>query len=118
MTVPIRQTDLPGPPEGRRFIGADHGGVPISLFLVDAQPGSGPAWHRHPYPEIFIVHAGHAEFRLDDAQVMAAAGDLLVAPAGSAHRFTSTGDHPLGLTAIHTAPRMSTEWLEPANAQR
>jgi mannose-6-phosphate isomerase-like protein (cupin superfamily) len=114
MTLLIRPTDLPGSAEAGRFTGADHGGLPVSLFLVADGPGSGPALHRHPYPELFVVHAGEAEFQIDDAQVHADAGDILVAPAGTAHRFHATGTRQLRLTAIHTASRMRTEWLKPA----
>ena len=39
------------------------------------------------------------------------AGDIVIAPAGAAHRFTSVGDEQLRLTAIHTASTMDTEWL-------
>jgi quercetin dioxygenase-like cupin family protein len=108
--------ELGGPDDACVFIGADHGGLPISLFMIDGAPGSGPALHRHPYPELFVVHAGRAEFQVDGERVPAAAGDLLVAPAGSAHRFANTGRGGLRLTAIHTAARMQTEWLAPPQA--
>ena len=100
-------------PEAHRFIGADHGGLPISLFLVDDRPGAGPLLHRHPYAEVFVVHAGEARFEIDDLRLTATAGDILIAPAMSAHRFTNTGETQLRLTAIHTAPDMDTEWLQP-----
>ncbi len=109
----IRQTDLPGSPEAHQFIGAHHSGLPISLFLVDGRPGAGPRLHRHPYPELFIVQAGQARFEIDDTTLTATAGDILIAPAESAHRFSNTGDQRLRVTAIHTAPTMHTEWLEP-----
>ncbi len=110
----LTRGDLPGSPEAHRFIGAEHGGLPISLFLVDDRPGAGPRLHRHPYPELFIVHAGQADFEIDDARLIATAGDILIAPARAPHRFTNTGDEQLRVTAIHTAPTMDTEWLEPA----
>ncbi len=114
MSQPITRDSLPGPSGGRRLVGADHGGVPVSLFLVAAPRGAGPRLHRHPYPEVFVVEAGAADFQIDGASVRAAAGDILIAPAGSAHRFTSTGEQELRLTAIHTNATMDTEWLEPA----
>ncbi|HEY2771300.1 MAG TPA: cupin domain-containing protein [Solirubrobacteraceae bacterium] len=116
ISTPLRigQSDLPGPPEAHQFVGADHGGLPISLFLVDGRPGAGPLLHRHPYPELFIVHAGRADFEIDAARLTATAGDILIAPATSAHRFTNTGDERLRITAIHTAPVMETEWLQAA----
>ena len=97
-----------------RFIRAEQGGLPISLFLVDDRPGAGPRLHRHPYPELFIVHAGHADFEIEAARLIATAGDILIAPARTPHRFTNTGDEQLCITAIHTAPTMDTEWLEPS----
>ncbi len=111
MTMLIRGSELPGPPGGLQFIGADHGDLPISLFLVDAPGGSGPKLHRHPYPEIFVVEGGQAEFQVADAHLTARAGNILIAPAGAAHRFTSVGPEKLRLTAIHIAPMMATEWL-------
>jgi mannose-6-phosphate isomerase-like protein (cupin superfamily) len=119
-TGPLRisHDDLPGPPGGHRFIGAEHGGLPISLFLVDDRPGAGPLLHRHPYAEVFVIHAGEAHFEIDEIRLTATAGDILIAPAMSAHRFINTGESQLRVTAIHTAPDMDTEWLEPTTAAR
>jgi mannose-6-phosphate isomerase-like protein (cupin superfamily) len=113
MSLRITRDRLPGSPESRQFIGADHGGAPVSLFLVAAPRGAGPRLHRHPYPEIFVIESGRADFQIDGDRVAASGGDVLVAPAGSAHRFTNPGDDELRLTAIHTSARMTTEWLEP-----
>jgi mannose-6-phosphate isomerase-like protein (cupin superfamily) len=114
----INHNDLPGPADAHQFIGAHHGGLPISLFLVNDRPGAGPLLHRHPYAEVFVVHTGDARFEIDDLRLTATAGDILVAPAMSAHRFTNTGEAQLRLTAIHTAPEMHTEWLQPTTAPR
>ncbi len=111
MTLLIKSGDLAGPPEGRRFVGADHEGVPVSLFLVEAPPGSGPELHRHPYAELFVLASGQAEFEVDDVHLVAEAGEIVIAPAGAPHRFTSIGTEELRLTAIHTAAVMDTEWL-------
>lgn len=107
----ITDSDLSGPPGGRSFVGADHGGLPISLFLVDVPPGSGPTLHRHPYSEIFVINEGRADFHVGDSSLTARAGDILIAPAGVAHSFTSASEDQLRLTAIHTASRIETEWL-------
>ena len=114
----ISHDDLPGPPGAHRFIGAEHGGLPISLFLVDDRPGEGPRLHRHPYAEVFVVHAGQARFEIDDLGLTATAGDILIAPAMSAHRFTNAGESRLRVTAIHTAPDMETEWLQSMTGPR
>jgi mannose-6-phosphate isomerase-like protein (cupin superfamily) len=114
----ISQDDLPGPPEAHRFVGGEHGGLPISLFLVDDGPGAGPLLHRHPYAEVFVLHAGEACFEIDAVRLTATAGDILIAPAMSAHRFTNTGAAQLRVTAIHTAQDMATEWLQPTSRGR
>jgi quercetin dioxygenase-like cupin family protein len=106
----IKNSDLAG--GGDTFIGDDHGGVPISIFLVDSPPGGGPKLHRHPYAEVFVVHEGEVEFVLDDESATAGPGDVVIAPPGAAHRFTNVGEGRLRLTAIHAAPAMDTEWLE------
>ncbi len=113
----IGRDELPGSSGAHRFIGAHHGGLPISLFVVDGRPGTGPQLHRHPYAELFVVHAGEARFEIGGLQLAGAAGDVLIAPAMSAHRFTNTGTGQLRLTAIHTAPEMDTEWLQPETGE-
>ena len=102
---------LPGSDSAHVFHGRDHGNVPISMFLVHNRPGEGPELHRHPYAEVFVVHAGEALFQLDGATLTAAAGDIVVAPAGSAHRFTNAGSSELSMTCIHTAAEMESAWL-------
>ena len=54
----MRQDDLPFSNIAHEFVGADHGGAGVCLILVDAAPGRGPGLHRHPYHEVFLVHAG------------------------------------------------------------
>ena len=63
------------------------------------------------------MEAGQANFLIDDTEIAGTPGDILVAPAGSAHRFISEGTGRLRLTAIHTASTMDTEWLEAADTR-
>ena len=102
---------LPGTDLSDIFEGREHGDVPVSMFLVHNRPGDGPELHRHPYAEVFVVHAGQARFELEDASVTAGPGDVVIAPAGAAHRFTNVGAGELSMTCIHTAGEMQTEWL-------
>ena len=48
----VRQQDLPFVGSSHNFVGADQGGVDISVFLFNGGPGSGPGPHRHPYDEV------------------------------------------------------------------
>jgi mannose-6-phosphate isomerase-like protein (cupin superfamily) len=107
----IPSSTLPGSELSRRFEGKDHG-VEVSLFLVDATPGRGPKLHRHPYEEVFVVRAGEATFTVDQAELDAGAGDVVIAPAQTPHRFVNSGTDRLQLTAIHRSPEFITEWLE------
>src|SRR5215208_742704 len=92
------------------FEGAGHDSD-VSFFVVDKGPGEGPSLHRHPYSETFVVLGGRGRFELDGKQVEAVGGDVVVAPAGAAHGFTSLGPDRLQLVAIHAAPSMETTWL-------
>jgi quercetin dioxygenase-like cupin family protein len=112
MELRTHARDLPGSDDSREFVGADHG-AELTIILVDVPTGHGPNLHRHPYEEIFVVHAGQGTFFVDGAEVEGGTGDVIVAPAGSAHRFVNSGAERLRLTAIHHAPRFETEWLEP-----
>ncbi len=93
------------------FEGGPHGSD-VSCFVVNAAPGEGPALHRHPYSETFVVQAGRALFEVGGRPVEATAGDVVVVPAGTAHRFRCLGPGRLRLVSIHPAPLMDTIWLE------
>jgi mannose-6-phosphate isomerase-like protein (cupin superfamily) len=108
----IRSEELPTSGASPEFVGADHGGVGVSVILVEAAPGRGPSLHRHDYPEVFVVLEGQATFRGGDEQVDVPAGHMVVVPAGEPHCFTNSGDGMLRQVAIHVSQRFATEWLE------
>ena len=97
--------------EAHDFVGEEHGGVPFSVILVHTRPGGGPAVHRHPYAEVFIVEAGEATFQLGDERAVVSEGHVVVGPSDVPHGFTNTGAGELRLVAIHGNPRFITEWL-------
>ena len=103
--------DLDHTEHAHEFVGAEHLDVPFSVILVHSAPGVGPKVHRHPYPEVFLVHCGRATFQIGDESVVVDEGHVVVSPPGEAHGFTNTGTGPLRLTAIHGASRFVTEWL-------
>ena len=91
--------------EGAQF------GVSGSGFFTDYRPGQKTPLHRHPYPEIFTVVEGRATFTAEDDSFEAEAGDLIVVPAGAAHRFENTGDGRLLVASVHSSPTIIQENL-------
>jgi len=71
----------------------------------------GPKLHRHPYGETFIVEEGDVLFTVGESTIEAAAGDVVVVPAGAPHKFVSRGATHRQVS-IHLVARMETEWLE------
>ncbi|HEY9293983.1 MAG TPA: cupin domain-containing protein [Microlunatus sp.] len=107
--IPVAEQDRRG--EHVTFIGeAYESGV--SFFVEYALPGEGPALHRHPYSETFVVLSGEVTFTLGRDQLRGGPGDIAVAPAMTPHKFSNSGDQPLRMVNIHAAPQMQTEWLD------
>jgi quercetin dioxygenase-like cupin family protein len=107
----ISQDQLPFSRIARELVGDDHGGLPVSLLLIDAPPGTGPGLHTHAYHELFIVQAGTATFTADGEERVVHAGEIVIVPPGTVHRFENTGDGPLRQISIQMSPRFVTEWL-------
>lgn len=102
---------LPGSENASRFDDHEHG-ASISFFINRHRPGTGPDLHSHPYEETFIVLDGQVRFTLGEETLEATAGQIVVVPAWTPHKFVSTGAGRLRQISIHPAVRMETEWLE------
>jgi quercetin dioxygenase-like cupin family protein len=87
MATLVSIADLPGNLIGR-FEGRDHGSS-VSFFIGSFEAGTGPGLHRHPYDETFIVEAGSATFTVRDETLELGAGEIIVVPAGTPHKFVS-----------------------------
>lgn len=107
----IRLGELPWSEIAHELVGADHD-LDVTILFVDAEPGRGPALHRHPYAEVFIVQEGQATFTLDGETVHARPGDILVARPNQPHAFVNSGSGPLRQVDIHLSPTFNTEWLD------
>lgn len=88
-------------------------GAPVSMFLVDVDPGHGSSLHVHPYAETWVLRLGEAEFQVGEARLRAGAGDVVVGPAGTPHRFVNVGEGRLEMVCIHAAEAIAQEDLEP-----
>lgn len=107
----IRVDELPAGSFSRELEGDDHGGVGVSLIFTEAAPGQGPSLHRHDYVELHVVQAGEALFTAGDEQRLVRAGEIVVVPPGTPHRFEASGDGTFREIGIHVSPRFMTEWL-------
>jgi mannose-6-phosphate isomerase-like protein (cupin superfamily) len=109
----VGRDQLPTPNE---FEGADHGELGFSFLLVDVSPGEGPALHKHAYSEVFVVLEGESHFVAGDEERRVHAGQIVVVPPDTPHRFFNAGQGPLRQVDIHAHPRFVTEWLEAKGA--
>jgi mannose-6-phosphate isomerase-like protein (cupin superfamily) len=90
-----------------RYLEGGRYGLATSIFASESVPGSGAGTHSHPYAEVFVLHEGTGRFAVDDAEIDAEAGDVVIVQAGAWHSFTNSGPALLRLTAIHEAPIFS-----------
>ena len=112
MTRVIDRDELPHSGSAHRFEGYRYGDVNVSFFLSETPPGRGPLLHRHPYDEVFVVQEGDLTFTVGDATIEATGGQIVIAPAGTPHKFVNPGTGRALHVDIHTDRRMTTEWLE------
>jgi mannose-6-phosphate isomerase-like protein (cupin superfamily) len=108
----LNKDDLERDGNTYEFQGYLHGNTHLSFIWVDLPPGGGPWLHKHPYEEVFIVLEGRATFTVGSTVLEATAGQILVAPADTPHKFINSGEGPLRQIDIHANERFITEWLE------
>ena len=88
------------------------GGANVSIILeATSRAGVGPRLHKHPYAETFIIRRGSATFTIGAEELEGHAGQILVVPANTPHKFR-TGPQGYEAVHIHANPRFDTEWLE------
>ena len=67
-------------------------GAGVSLIFEDSdQDGDGPDLHQHPYPETFVIRGGKALFTVAGEQLLGLAGQVLVVPKLTPHKFEVVG---------------------------
>ena len=110
----VRIIDLadPGYGEDANEVQGHNHNAAVSIIVVDAPPGGGPKLHRHPYEEVFVIQDGSVTFTAEDETIEATGGQVVVVPAGVAHKFTNSGTGRLRQVDIHASARFVTEWLE------
>lgn len=94
------------------FQGYRHGDTGLSFIWVDMPPGDGPRLHKHPYEEVFVIQEGRATFTVGSTTLEAWAGQVIIVPPNTPHKFVNSGDGQLRQVDIHASKRFITEWLE------
>lgn len=90
-------------------------GAGLSIILESTdEAGSGPRLHRHPYPETFVIRLGRAMFTVGGQELLGSAGQIIVVPADTPHKFRTLGPGRFESVNIHASEIFITEWLEPA----
>ncbi len=94
------------------FEGDLYGDARVSFLLVDMPPGDGPRLHSHPYEEVFVVFQGKATFTVGATMLEIQAGQVVIVPAHTPHKFINSGEIALRQIDIHVSPQFITDWLE------
>ena len=82
------------------------------IFNYLEAAGGGPRLHKHPYSETFIIRQGRGLFKVGDREIVGEAGQILIVPADTPHKFTNLGPGPLETIDIHEKGSFETVWLE------
>jgi quercetin dioxygenase-like cupin family protein len=99
MTRVIPIEDLRHSPTAALFEG--RGDAPLSIFVTEYDRGHGPPLHLHPYPEVFVVQTGTAEFTVGEDNLRVSGGHIVVVPGQTPHGFKGAGDDKLRVVSVH-----------------
>ena len=61
-------------------------GASARIFAASVHPGSGMGLHFHPFDQFYFMLAGELQYQAGTAGSLAEPGDLIIFPAGTAHR--------------------------------
>src|SRR5437764_14466031 len=109
--IVVNKDELQNSGSTSEFEGYQYGDTGVSFILVDMQPGEGVRLHKHPYQEIFILQEGVATYMVGTTTLQARAGQIIIAPADTPHKFVNSGEGKLRQGDIHLSRLFMTEWL-------
>jgi gentisate 1,2-dioxygenase len=94
--------------------GAEHGLGDVGLIISEYPPGAANAEHRHAFASAIVVVEGDGLFTVDDAELRASRGDIVVVPAGSWHSFGNNGEGPLRVVGVDLGSGVHATEMRPA----
>ena len=110
--IVLNRDKLPYDGNTYEFVGSHYQNTEISFIWVDMPPGGSVKLHQHPYQEIFIIQEGTATFTVGSATLEARAGQIIIVPEDTPHKFTNLSDNQLKQIDIHVNKEFITDWLE------
>ena len=108
----LNRSDLPFDGNVYEFEGVQYPGTDISFIWVDMPPSGTIRLHKHPYKEIFIIQEGVATFTVGVETLQAHAGQIIIVPEDTPHKFRNASDKQLKQIDIHLNREFITIWLE------
>ncbi len=108
----LNRDDLPHDGQVHEFEGVDFQDTEVSFIWVDMPPGGFVRLHKHPYKEMFIIQEGVATFTVGTETLEAHAGQVIIVPAETPHKFMNCSDQRLKQVDIHVNKEFVTDWLE------
>jgi mannose-6-phosphate isomerase-like protein (cupin superfamily) len=108
----LDRDDLPRDGNTYEFEGIQYQDTEVSFIWVEMPPGGTIRLHKHPYKEIFIIQEGVSTFTVGSETLEAHAGQVIIVPADTPHKFTNLSDGPLKQVDIHVNREFITYWLE------
>ena len=108
----LNRDELPRDGSTYEFEGTRYDDTGVSFIWVDMPPGGSVRLHQHPYKEIFIVQEGLSTFTVGSTTLEAQAGQIIIVPANTPHKFANSGTVRLRQIDIHVSKTYITEWLE------
>jgi mannose-6-phosphate isomerase-like protein (cupin superfamily) len=108
----LNRERLPNDGNTYEFEGVRYQEAHVSFIWVDMPPGGSVRLHQHPYQEIFIIQEGVATFTVGSVVLEACAGQIIIVPADTPHKFTNSSDQRLRQIDIHANRKFITQWLE------
>ena len=108
----LNRDELPYDGNTYEFVGSQYQDTEISFIWVDMPPGGFVRLHKHPYKEIFIIQEGTASFTVGSTALEAHAGQIIIVPEDTPHKFMNSSDKPLKQIDIHVNKEFITYWLE------
>ena len=83
-----------------------HEDAPVSVYVTEFERGEGTPLHLHPYPEVFLVERNTALFTAGDEELTVTAGNFVIVPADTPHRYVGASDEAVRVVSVHPRGRV------------